>query len=554
MVKKSGDFSDKIKAYALKNAVEFGKADVGKIISKLFQHGLEKKDIKKIMPKVLEIVKEVNSLSSEEKEKAFVRYFKHVKIRKEKEKGLPELPEVKGKPVFRVAPFPSGALHLGNAKTFLLNAMYSEKYKGKLILVMDDTIGSAEKQIDKDSYELIKEAFKWLGIKYAGKIYYKSDRLKIYYDFAEELIRKGKAYVCECERETLRENRVKGIECSCRQYNIKEQLKRWKEMFDRKQGEAVLRIKTNMMDSNPAFRDRVLFRISEREHPRVKKKYKVWPTLEMSWAIDDHLLGITHIIRGNDLMIESDMEKFIWDVFKWKHPVIIHTGLINIGGIGPKISKSKAQKEVRSGKFLGWDDPRTWSIQSLERRGFKKKALREFVKQFGIKNQDITIPIESLYAINRKLIDSTSNRYSFVENELKLNMGVRTREIKVPVHPDKKKTRKIKVKKSIFISKKDFKKFKGKEIRLIHLNNVKLSGRNTSKVTSLENKDIPKINWVSGGVKCRILMPLGIWVDGIAEEGIKELKIGDIIQFERFGFCRFDKKNKNVYEFWFAHK
>ena len=100
----------------------------------------------------------------------------------------------------------------------------------------------------------------------------------------------------------------------------------------------------------------------------------------------------------------------------------------------------------------------------------------------------------------------------------------------------------------------DFKKFKGKEIRLIHLYNIKLSGNNKAEITSVVNKKIPKINWVSGGVGCRILMPLGVWIDGIAEEGIKELKTGDVIQFERFGFCRFDKKNKNIYEFWFAHK
>jgi hypothetical protein len=211
------------------------------------------------------------------------------------------------------------------------------------------------------------------------------------------------------------------------------------------EGEAVLRIKTDMHHPNPAFRDRVLFRIADREHPRVGKKYRVWPTLEMTWAIDDHLLGITHVMRGNDLMIESDMEKYIWDLFKWKHPILIHTGLVRLEGVGAKLSKSKAQKEVTSGQFSGWDDPRTWSVQSLARRGIRQEAIREFVKRIGLNKQDIIVPVESLYAINRQIIDSETPRYSFVENPVKLNIpelrafhervekGVRAADISAPI-------------------------------------------------------------------------------------------------------------------------
>ena len=140
--------------------------------------------------------------------------------------------------VFRLAPFPNGALHIGNAKTFILNALYGEKYGGELIFVMDDTIGSAEKPLIKEGYNLIENAFKWLDIKYNKPIIYKSKRLNIYYKFAEKLIRKGKAYVCHCSREELRSNRSKGIECGCRQFPVKIQLARWKEMFKVKEGHA----------------------------------------------------------------------------------------------------------------------------------------------------------------------------------------------------------------------------------------------------------------------------------------------------------------------------
>ena len=304
------DLSKEVLAYSLQNALEFGKADASKILPKLFQHGLKKEEIGKIMPVVQEAIKQVNSMSEDEKVGGFEKLKELVKKREYAEKELSELPGIEGikKFIFRVAPFPSGALHLGNAKTFLLNALYSEKYGGEIILVMDDTIGSAEKPLVEESYKLIEDAFKWLEIKYK-KIVYKSDRLKIYYKYAEELIEKNKAYVCHCSIDKLRANRKKAVECGCRQFPPGIQLARWKEMFKAEEGSSTLRIKTEMTHKNPAFRDRVLFKISDRKHPRVGNKYRVWPSLEMSWAVDDHELGITHIIRGNDLLMETEMKK-----------------------------------------------------------------------------------------------------------------------------------------------------------------------------------------------------------------------------------------------------
>src|SRR3989344_9204232 len=464
-----------IRAYALKNAIEFGKAEAGRILPKLFQHGLDRKEIKSIMPEIESIVSEVNKLGKEEKKRDYENLKEYVKEKADEEKGLPELPNASDKMVFRLAPYPSGALHLGNTKTYLLNALYAEKYKAKTLLIMDDTIGSEEKQPINEAYELIQQGLDWLNVKYSKPIIYKSDRLKIYYDYAEQLIKKDKAYVCHCVQEILKENRAKGIECGCRQFPVKEQLKRWKEIFKAKPGSAILRIKTSMQDPNPAFRDRVLFKISDRPHPRVKNKYRVWPTLEMTWAIDDHLLGITHVLRGIDLQIETDMEEYIWDIFKWKHPETIHAGLININGTEGKISKSKSQEEVKSGKYIGWDDPRTWSIQSLKRRGILPESIRKFIEEIGLNKQNITVPIDSLYSINRKLIDNKTNRYSFIENpvEIQIKHKPESRIIEVPIHPDKKETRAIEANRT-FISKSDFEEFKGKEIRLLHLYNIKL--------------------------------------------------------------------------------
>ena len=548
------DLIKEIRAYALQNAMEFGEAQVGKILPKLFQHGLQKSEIKEVMPLIHEVVKKVNSMNELQKKSFYKKYEGFLKVREEKEKELAELPGiVKGKkPVFRLAPFPSGALHIGHAKTFLLNALYAEKYNGKIILVMDDTIGSAEKTLLKESYDLIEDAFKWLNVKYK-KVVYKSDRLKIYYKYAEELIEKNKAYVCHCTQAEFKELKDSKKECSCRQFPSGLQLARWKEMFEMKEGHAVLRIKTGMQNPNPAFRDRVLFKISDRKHPRVGKKYRVWPTLEMSWAIDDHLLGVTHILRGNDLLIETDMERYLWKIFRWEAPEIIHTGLVRLEGVVGKISKSKARKEVISGDYIGWDDPRTWSLQSLERRGITSEAVREFVESIGLNKQDITIPIETLFAFNRKILDLNADRHSFLINPVKLkikNMDIK--EVEVPLHPHRKETRVVKVGDEIFVNGDDFEKLKGKEVRLLHLFNIDLE--NDANITSLDNKEIPRINWVSKNTKARVLMPSGDWVSGIADKAIGELKKGDVVQFERFGFVRFDGTRKGVKEFWFGHR
>ena len=210
------DLSSEIKAHALKNAIEFGKADAARILPKLFQHGLEKKDIGKIMPEVQHIVKELNALSKEEKEKMFTQLKDIIPEHVKKERVLPELSEATSSMVFRLAPYPSGALHIGNAKTYLLNALYAEKYKAKLLLVMDDTIGSEEKQIVPEAYGLIEEGFQWLGVNYQKPVIYKSDRLELYYEYAEKLIKKDSAYVCKCSVEILRKNRKKGKDCGCR--------------------------------------------------------------------------------------------------------------------------------------------------------------------------------------------------------------------------------------------------------------------------------------------------------------------------------------------------
>ena len=177
--------------YALLNAVQHdGKANVQAVLGKIISENPKvRNEIKEIIPEIKKIVAEVNSLSvDEQKKKVKELGLKIEKKKVEEERELPPLPNVKKykKIVMRMAPFPSGPLHIGNARMALLNDEYVKKYKGKLLLVIDDTIGSEAKIPTKEAYPLVKEGLKWLGVKW-HKIIYKSDRMKLFYEWAEKL-------------------------------------------------------------------------------------------------------------------------------------------------------------------------------------------------------------------------------------------------------------------------------------------------------------------------------------------------------------------------------
>jgi len=544
--------------YALQNAVRYkGKANSNAIIGRILKENPKlKKDMKNLIKEIDKVVKEVNFIGIDEQLNKLKGIAPEL-LEKKKEAETHELHELEnaktGKVVMRLAPYPSGPLHVGNARMVILNDEYVKKYKGKLLLVMDDTIGSEKKTISKDAYKLIPESLDWLNVKYKKPIIYKSKRLEIFYKYAIELIKKDKAYECSCKAEVLRENRAKSIECSCRSNNLDKNLELWKKMFKSKPGSLILRLKTSMQHPNPAFRDRVLFRIVERKHPLVGSKYKVWPALEFSWAIDDYLLGITHVLRGKDLMIESEVEKYIWDIFGWKSPVLIHHGLLQIEGV--KLSKSKSKKEVESGIYIGWDDPRIWSLQSLKRRGFKAETIRNFIKSLGLNPTEVTASVDALYAENRKLIDKECNRYFFVQDPKKIKIKDSPKlEAKAPLHPDfsSRGFRSFKTSDEFYISDK---LEKGKMYRFMHLFNFRdynfVSEEHDIK---LEAKLIHWLPVSKNLVKVEILMPDCSIQKGLGEESLKKVKVNDVVQFERICFARCDKKEKNKMVFWFTHR
>jgi glutamyl-tRNA synthetase len=465
--------------------------------------------------------------------------------------AFPELPgAVRGQVVLRMAPFPSGALHIGNGRMIFVNDYYRRRYDGKLLLVFDDTVGSEEKRLDPEMFDLIQRDLELCDAR-PDAIYYKSDRIPHHYPWARRVIDAGGAYVCVCPAETLRSNRAAGLACPERSQDLGATVDGWEKMLAGgfAPGEAVLRLRTDLHDPDPAFRDRVLFRLSDLDHPRVGHKYRVWPLLEFSWAVDDIELGITHVIRGKDLVMEDRMQEHLWKLLGVHGPPFLHWGILRVREA--KISKSKSYAEVKSGQFDGWADPRTWSFQSLDRRGITPQAIREFTLSFGLSLADIEVPAETLYAENRKIIDPTTVRRAFVEDPIAVDVSDLPAELATTVlrnHPDRPDlgTRNVSAGPGLWLAGRDVRAHLGEEIRLKDLANIRLPSEVaaasgiTASFTTRENKRIPRVQWVAraGAVPVRLLGTEGERRVGMAEAALGEAAPRDVLQFERVGFVR----------------
>jgi len=554
--------------FALQNAVlHGGKADLKAVLGKMLAEDPSLRGRAQEAAAYLErVVADVNELGLETQRAELTAIAPELleKIRHDVgPKELPPLPDaVDGKVVLRLAPYPSGPLHIGNARAFVLNDAYAKRYHGKLLLVFDDTIGSEDKPLLPEAFDQVKEGLDWAGVEY-DEVLYKSDRIPLHYEWAEKLLATGEAYVCECDAETLRKNREAMRACVHRIQDVDETIAMWKAMLagEYGEGEAVMRLKTDMAHPNPAFRDRVLFRIAEREHPRVGTRYRVWPMLEFSWAVDDALLDVTHVLRGKDLVMEDLMETRIWDILEVKRrPRFVHFGILRLKDL--ELSKSRYRKEIAEGRLSGIDDPRTWSLQSLRRRGIRPAALREFVLSFGLSLNDIEVPAETLYAENRRLIDKDANRYFFVPDPVAVEIaGLPPIErVKAPLHPDfsGRGVREIPAGPKVQVAREDFQKFRGQEVRLKDFCNVVLDHR--ARFVSMENKEIPKIQWVTHGVNVHLLLPDATDSPtpetrrGLGEPLVATLKVDDVVQFERVGFARIDHVSKAEVRAYFAHR
>ena len=386
-----------IKAYSLKNAFEHnGKASLSPIINSLFTEGLKKENVKHIIPELNKILNEINNLTLEKQKQEFEKLEYLIRHRKTRE-GLPDLPNAKlGRVITRIAPSPSGALHIGHVLAILPNFLYAKKYKGIFYLRIEDT---NPENIYKPAYKMIEEEAKWL-CKNKVKILIQSKRMKLYYKLAIILINKNKAYVCTCNQEKFKELLLKKQPCPCRELGKNEHMKRWGKMLDNyKQGEAVLRFKSNLNDKNPAMRDFPLARINLTSHPLQKNKYRVWPLMNLAVTADDIEQKITHIIRGKDHKDNAKRQEMIYNALGKSsiYPWTAFIGRLHLKEI--VLSSSKIRKDIEEGKYKGWSDPKLPTIASLKKQGYKQETFWKYAEERGISEADKIISQKDLYEI-----------------------------------------------------------------------------------------------------------------------------------------------------------
>jgi len=547
-----------VKKHVAINILKYGKPSEKAIIGKVIAECPEAKQrIKDVIELIRKTIDEVNKLSKEDKEKFLSQYKAETeKETKKKEIKLPPLDKAEqGKVVMRFAPNPNGPPTLGSARGIIINHEYARMYKGKFILRFDDTDPRTKRPL-LEAYDWYIEDCKWLGAK-PDEVYYASKRIHIYYKYIEKLLEMEKAYPCFCSKEQFKKYRDSGVECPHRNTSKEDSLEIWEKMLEGSydEGEVVIRIKTDMKHKDPAIRDWVAFRIIYESHPLVGDKYHVYPTLDFESAIEDHLLGITHIIRGKDLADSEKRQKYIYKYFGWEYPVTKHWGKLTVYEFG-KMSTSSIKKAIDQGLYSGWDDPRLPTIRALRRRGFRPESIRNLILSLGVDESDVSISMKNLYAENKKIIERDANRYFFVWDPIKIKIkDVATKEVKIPLNPHKGGIRILKGDKEVYVSKDDFEKLKGKTVRLKEFCTVKLDYE--SELISYDLVDVKKgkniIHWLSpsDSINC-IVIGQDKNYEGIVEKSVVN-EIGRVVQFERFGFCRIESVENDTVKAIFTH-
>lgn len=552
--------------YALKNAIDYGRAEPKAVLGKVLKEKPElRENISALLSLLEEVVEQVNSLSTETR-RAEIEKYEFEDRKKEKKALLQELPNP-ARVVLRFAPNPSGPLHLGHCRAAILNDEYAKRYNGRLILRFEDTDPA---RVDPEAYAMVEEDLRWLGVDY-HEVAVQSERLEVYYEHARKLLEIGAAYVCTCSQREFQSLRNAGKACDCRSRETSKNLLEYSRMFDEyRVGEAVLRLKTGLELPDPAMRDFVIMRISEEPHPRIKDR-RVYPLYNFAVVVDDHLMGITHVLRGKDHLINTRKQMYIYDYLSWPKPEFIHYGLMRIEGL--ELSTSLMAEGIKEGKFTGWDDPRLGTLRAIRRRGIKPEAIRRAILDVGIKSTDINFSWKNLYAYNRNLIERDANRYFFVEDPKLLIISPSTPikpEYTAPLHPDFPEKGKRKLAFEIgddaataYISGPDFEIINpGDLIRLMDAFNVEIVEKGEDRVVAryisddleeARRKRMPLKHWVSKDfVEVEVRTPEGV-LRGYGEGDLKKAAIDDIVQFERFGFVRIDKINDKIVAY-FTHK
>ncbi len=398
-----------------------------------------------------------------------------------------------GKVVTRFPPEPNGYLHIGHAKSIVLNFGLAQQYNGRCHLRFDDTNPTKE---DVEYVEAIKEDIRWLGYDWGEHLYYASQYFDQFYNWAVELIKKGKAYVCHLSPEELKNSRgtltEPGKESPYRNRSVEENLLYFEKMRrgEFKEGEAVLRAKIDMASSNLNMRDPVLFRIINVPHHRTGSDWCIYPTYDFAHPLSDAIEGITHSICT--LEFEDHRPLYDWvieNVTVPSRPKQIEFARLNLSHT--VMSKRILSQLVQMGIVDGWDDPRLPTISGLRRRGYSPEAIKAFCEKIGVAKSNSVVDMGFLEHCLREDLNKRAQRAMVVTQPLRLvilNYPEEKEELlEAQNNPEDPSmgTRFVPFSRELFIEEKDFmevppKKFyrlsPGREVRLRYAYYVRCVG------------------------------------------------------------------------------
>jgi glutamyl-tRNA synthetase len=514
-------------------------------------------DIKALL---IDVLAEVASLSYEDQAIRLAEVapdlYAALSEKKEKRKHtLPDLPGAENGVVMRFAPNPSGPLHLGHARAAFLNDEYIRRYGGKYILRIEDT---DPKRVDPQAYDMVPEDIGWMGLNITETIY-QSDRFELYYDVGRQLIEKGAGYVCRCDNEEFKNLKMHKAACPCRSQTVQEAAELFDTMLEGgfAEGEVSVRLRTDLNHPDPAMRDYPLFRVlTSTPHERVDAI--VYPLMNLSVAVDDHLLGMTHVIRGKDHIANTGRQKYIFDHMGWKPPVYRHYGRMGIEGV--VLSTSQMRQGIDAGEYTGWDDVHLGTLRAMARRGIQPEAVRNAVVEIGIGETDIQFSWENLYAKNKDVVDAGADRFFFVPDPVELTVEdaqpVTAKAMRYP-GDDARGYREIPFSGKIVVPRAELESGVSM-VRLKDLFNITITRNEDSFSASYAGDELqqardakaPIIQWLPSGygTPCTLRKADGD-VIGVCEPEVKMWK-DRVLQFERVGFTRIDSVDSQIVAYY----
>jgi glutaminyl-tRNA synthetase len=388
-----------------------------------------------------------------------------------------------GRVATRFPPEPNGYLHVGHAKSICLNFGIAGQYRGTCNLRMDDTDPSGESE---EYVQSIIDNVRWLGFDWNNRLFYASDYYERLYDYAEQLIREGKAFVCDLSPDQIREYRgtltEPGKESPYRNRAVEENLDLFRRMRagEFEDGSRVLRAKIDMASPNVVMRDPVIYRIKRAVHYRTEEKWVIYPMYDFAHCLSDYLERITHSICT--LEFENNRPLYDWvldQLVEGERPHQIEFARLNLSYT--IISKRRLIELVDGGYVQGWDDPRMPTIAGMRRRGYTPEAIRTFCAKIGVAKNENLIDIGLLEHCVRESLNEKAPRAMAVLKPLRLVIDNYpddlTEEMECVNHPQNPDmgTRMVPFSKTLYIERDDFdenppKKYKrlapGREIRL----------------------------------------------------------------------------------------